>query len=192
MTAITDDRAILQDARIAGQAPVERAGHRILVRFGAGHVIVRSRLVPAPWLGARQSAWGPVMQLIVHDTQERQDWRPGVSTRMRVSALTGAEALSIFEQWCAPGLGAPIHWHPVEEVLTILSGEAELWLEGETVRAGAGRSVVIPPLRRHGFRNAGLGELHMLATLASPVFEAHFEDDGSVIRRWMLPGTAEG
>ena len=58
------------------------------------------------------------MNFIRHQDHATELWRPGVVTRMRVSALTGAKALTIFEQWCEPGLGAPIHWHPVEEVLT--------------------------------------------------------------------------
>jgi len=32
----------------------------------------------------------------------------------------------IFEQWIAPGAGAPTHSHPVEEVLTVRDGEAEM------------------------------------------------------------------
>ena len=128
------------------------------------------------------------MSLIDHNNQTRRDWRPGVSTRMRVSALTGATELSIFEQWCEPGLGAPTHWHPVEEVLTVMSGEAEIWIDGETVRAGAGQSALIPARRRHGFRNCGKGVLHMLAVLASPVFEAQFDGNPDVTRRWM-PGS---
>lgn len=125
------------------------------------------------------------MDLIDHNSQDRHDWRPGVSTRMRISALTGASALSIFEQWCAPGLGAPTHWHPVEEVLTVLSGEAEIWMEDERVQVSAGHSALIPAKRRHGFRNIGDADLHMFAVLASPIFEAHFDDSEGVIRRWI-------
>ena len=47
-----------------------------------------------------------------------EQWRPGVETRMLVSASNGATQLCIFEQWMAPGTGAPTHSHPVEEVLT--------------------------------------------------------------------------
>ncbi|HMQ93164.1 MAG TPA: cupin domain-containing protein [Amaricoccus sp.] len=131
------------------------------------------------------------MTLIDHASQAREDWRPGVSTRMRVSALTGASALSVFEQWCAPGLGAPTHWHRVEEVLTVLSGEAEIWTGGERVLARAGQSALIPAGSRHGFRNAGSGELHMLAVLASPIFEARYDDSPGVTRRW-IPGSGGG
>jgi quercetin dioxygenase-like cupin family protein len=105
---------------------------------------------------------------------------------MRISALTGARELTIFEQWCAPGLGAPTHWHPVEEVLTILSGDAEFWIDGERFQAAAGHSALIPAKSRHGFRDTGDDELHMLAILAAPVFEAHYEDRVEVSRRWVL------
>ncbi len=124
------------------------------------------------------------MALIDHDSHAREDWRPGVSTRMRVSALNGATSLTIFEQWCEAERGAPTHWHPVEEVLTILSGEAEIWIDGVHYQASAGHSALIPAKIRHGFRNAGGSELHMLATLAAPVFEAHFDDRSEISRRW--------
>lgn len=71
------------------------------------------------------------MQIIDHNVQSTEEWRPGVLTRMKVSAITEAAALCIFEQWVAPGSGARTHSHPVEEVLTVLKGQAELWLDDE-------------------------------------------------------------
>lgn len=124
------------------------------------------------------------MNLIDHDRQPVETWRPGVETRMRFSALNGASALTVFEQFCAPGLGAPMHWHEVEEVLTVLSGMAEITVAGEVRQAGAGHSVLIPARRRHGFRNAGPEPLHMLAILAAPVFEAQYDDSGETSQRW--------
>jgi len=69
--------------------------------------------------------------MIVVDPRDRprEQWRPGVETRMLVSASNGATQLCIFEQWIAPGTGAPTHSHPVEEVLTVREGEAEMWLD---------------------------------------------------------------
>ena len=125
------------------------------------------------------------MYLISHDGQEREEWRPGVTTRMRTSEQIGATALTIFEQWCQPGVGAPTHWHPVEEVLTVLSGVAEIWIEGQQYQVAAGHSALIPAKLRHGFCNSGDGELHMLAVLAAPVFEAHFDNHQEAVRRWM-------
>jgi len=127
---------------------------------------------------------GPELKLIDHEHQLLEDWRPGVRTRMRISAQTGAKELTIFEQWCAPGHGAPTHWHPVEEVLSVLSGKVEIWIGDQRLLASAGQSALIPAKRRHGFRNSGESELHILAILAAPLFEAHYDDSGVVARRW--------
>lgn len=125
------------------------------------------------------------MQFVAHENRPREQWRPGVETRMLISALTNAKELCIFEQWVAPGTGTPIHAHPVEEVLTVLSGQAEMQLDGERAVLTAGQSLVIPALRKHSFRNSGTGMLHIHAVLASPVFEAQVEGNAEAVRRWM-------
>ncbi|MHB8272172.1 hypothetical protein [Bradyrhizobium sp.] len=43
------------------------------------------------------------MQVIDPRDTPPEQWRPGVETRMRVSAANGATQLCIFEQWIAPG-----------------------------------------------------------------------------------------
>jgi mannose-6-phosphate isomerase-like protein (cupin superfamily) len=113
-----------------------------------------------------------------------EHWRPGVETRMLVSASNGAVQLCIFEQWIAPGVGAPTHWHPVEEVLTVRSGEAEMWLDEERMVVSPGQSLIVPAGRRHGFRNCGSATLHLHAVLASPVFESTMEGASETVRRW--------
>jgi mannose-6-phosphate isomerase-like protein (cupin superfamily) len=113
-----------------------------------------------------------------------EEWRPGVTTRMITSARNGATALCIFEQWVAPGAGAPTHFHPVEEVLSVREGEAEIWLGSERITVRAGQSLIVPAGRKHGFRNSGTGTLHVHAVLASAIFEATPEGTNEVTRRW--------
>ena len=113
-----------------------------------------------------------------------EQWRPGVETRMVVSAGNGAAQLCIFEQWAAPGLGAPTHSHPVEEVLTVRAGEAKMWIEEEHVMVSAGQSLIVPAGRMHGFRNSGNATLHIHAVLASPIFESTPEGATETVRRW--------
>ena|SRR5690242_12683834 len=113
-----------------------------------------------------------------------EHWREGVETRMLVSAQSGASQLCVFEQLIAPGAGAPTHRHPVEEVLTVREGEAEIWLEDECLTLTAGQSVIVPARCPHGFRNRGAGTLHLHAVLASPIFEAVADGAAEVTRRW--------
>ena len=122
----------------------------------------------------------------VSDVRERppEHWRPGVETRMLVSASNGAAQLCIFEQWIAAGTGAPTHSHPVEEVLTVREGQAEMWLDEERIIVSAGQSLIVPAGRKHGFRNSGIATLHIHAVLASPIFEATMQGATEVVRRW--------
>jgi mannose-6-phosphate isomerase-like protein (cupin superfamily) len=117
-----------------------------------------------------------------------EQWRPGVETRMRASAVNGATRLCIFEQWVAPGNGAPTHSHPVEEVLTVLAGEAEMWMDEQRVIVLAGQSLIVPAARKHGFRNSGSVTMHLHAVLASPFYEGTPEGAAEPVRRWQAAG----
>jgi quercetin dioxygenase-like cupin family protein len=125
------------------------------------------------------------MQIVTADAQPREEWRPGFETRMLISALTGAKQLCIFEQWVQPAKGTPVHSHPVEEVLTVLAGEAAMWIDDRHAILKTGQSLVIPAHRKHGFRNAGSGILHIHAVLSSPIFEAAVEGVDGPVRRWL-------
>jgi quercetin dioxygenase-like cupin family protein len=125
------------------------------------------------------------MQIISADAHPREEWRPGVETRMLISALTGARQLCIFEQWVAPAKGTPVHSHPVEEVLTVLAGKAAMWIDDRHAVLKAGQSLVIPAHRKHGFRNAGSDILHIHAVLSSSIFEASVEGVDEPVRRWL-------
>jgi mannose-6-phosphate isomerase-like protein (cupin superfamily) len=120
------------------------------------------------------------------DPEQRppEHWRPGVETRMLFAAENGAAQLCIFEQWVAPGMGAPTHSHPVEEVLTVREGEATMWIGEQHVTVTAGQSLLIPARCLHGFRNSGTGTLHLHAVLASSIFEATPEGQTEPVRRW--------
>ncbi len=124
------------------------------------------------------------MKAVIHQSDVWEAWRPGVDTRMLISALNGSAQLSIFEQMIAPGAGAPAHWHPVEEVLTVREGEAEMWIGEERVTVLAGQSLIVPAGRLHGFRNSGTRTLHIHAVLAAPIFEAFPEGATEPVRRW--------
>lgn len=125
------------------------------------------------------------MTLIDPAVRVLEHWREGVTTRMLVSAESGASQLCVFEQWIAVGAGAPTHFHPVEEILTVLAGEAEIWIEDQPYAVKAGQSALVPAGKRHGFRNSGNSELHIHAILAAPVFEATPDGATEMTRRWV-------
>jgi quercetin dioxygenase-like cupin family protein len=125
------------------------------------------------------------LTIIDHASQPKDEWRLGVLTRMVASAAVGSSQLAVFEQWCDPGLGAPAHLHAVEEILTVLEGQAEVWVDDERRQLTAGQSALIAAGRKHGFTNTGTGTLRVQAILASPVFEAAYDDARETPRRWL-------
>ncbi|RDJ22249.1 cupin domain-containing protein [Bosea caraganae] len=125
------------------------------------------------------------MHVLDHATQPLETWRDGVMTLMRVSATIQSRQLCIFEQFCDPGLGAPMHLHAVEEVLEVVAGEAEVTLRDESMIVTANQSVLIPAGARHGFKNVGTGILHVRATLAAAIFEASYDDRAELSRRYV-------
>ncbi len=125
------------------------------------------------------------MKVFEHETLPLEKWRDGVMTRMLHSALVNSVQLCIFEQFCDPGLGAPIHLHAVEEVLEVIEGEAEIYLRGESSIVRPNQSVLVPAGAKHGFKNIGTGILRVRATLAAPIFEASYDNRDELSRRYV-------
>ena len=111
------------------------------------------------------------MQIIEHDGQTMEEWRPGVTTRMRISSQTGANQLCVFEQWCDPGLGAPTHLHAVEEILTVLAGEDNPAREGlvSVVVKGVASPDVVTMLNEQGIRTHTRKADHYSGNVLTPL-----------------------
>jgi quercetin dioxygenase-like cupin family protein len=74
-------------------------------------------------------------------------------------------------QTSAPGYVAPMHWHPYTELLFIIAGEAEVWLQGEEAtphRLEAGDCVALPPDIPHSFKVVGDKPMRLLGIHSSP------------------------
>jgi mannose-6-phosphate isomerase-like protein (cupin superfamily) len=129
------------------------------------------------------------VRIVTPTDQTVEEWRPGVRTRLLVSAATGAQSLCVFEQWSEPGRGAPTHTHfDVEEVILVVDGRAEVWIDGETTVLERGGTALVPPHALHGFRNAGTEVLHTLTALPDAAPRVRYEDSGEV----MTIGLADG
>ncbi len=127
------------------------------------------------------------MRIVDLEQQPREEWRAGVRTRMRTSAANSAPQLRLFEQWCDPGHGASTHLHAVEEVLHVVEGGPDVWVDDTHGTLTSGQLVIVLAGCKHGFSNTGTTTLHILSTLAAPLFEAAYDDKRETPRRW-LPG----
>ncbi|MEX2152850.1 MAG: cupin domain-containing protein [Gemmatimonadaceae bacterium] len=99
------------------------------------------------------SPWGP------------HEWlsRPG---------LTDAKELLLVRVLMPPGRAHQFHRHPaMEEIIYVISGTAEQWVDRDKRILGPGDSAHIPRDVVHGTYNAGKDTLVFLAILSPAVFE---------------------
>ena len=96
-------------------------------------------------------------------TQIREEERtvvpfPGGAYRTLIGDDNGADIpIRTGIQTSEPGYATREHSHPYVEVLTVLDGRGEAWLDGEpgTVAMAPGVTISIPAGRVHGFRVLG-------------------------------------
>src|SRR5258706_6598827 len=106
--------------------------------------------------------FGPdaVYQLILGDDEGTTPIRTGIQTSQ-------------------PGYAAPVHSHPYMEVLHILDGVAEAWVDGQEdrkVTLRRGDTVAIPAGVPHSFRVVGDDVLRLLGTHTSPKRIVSYKD----------------
>ena len=88
---------------------------------------------------------------------------------------TGAKALTVIDVTLKPGKGHDFHKHPdQEEVIVVVAGQVEQWLDREKRLLGPGDSVFIPAGVVHASFNAGSGEAKLAAILGPCVGEVGY------------------
>ena len=82
--------------------------------------------------------------------------------------MTGAQSYMV-KVVVPEGMGHDFHRHPnMHEILYILKGRAEQWIEDEMQYLEVGDSIYIDKDVVHGTFNAGKGDLEFLAVLSPP------------------------
>jgi quercetin dioxygenase-like cupin family protein len=89
---------------------------------------------------------------------------------------TQAKYLTVIEVNLAPGGGHNFHKHPdQEEVISVVAGEIEQWLEAEKATLKPGDSIFIPPDVIHASFNVSGQPAKLMVVLAPCVGESGYE-----------------
>lgn len=130
-----------------------------------------ARFVTAENMIVEQLPWGP------------HDWlcRPG---------LTEAELLQLVRVHIPPGQGHAFHRHPeFEEIIYVVSGTCEQWVDKEKRIMKPGESAHIPMNMVHGSYNAGKETMVLLAILSPakikgpPLVDVSMEEPWKSLRK---------
>ena len=110
--------------------------------------------------------------LIIDHASTPVEWRGpqnnrNIEHRTLLSAANGAQQMALWEVYPPPGAGAPPHVHPHEETITVLRGQIEAYIDGETFKAQAGQTLFIPAGAGHSFAVTGDEKAHLLIAFAA-------------------------
>ena len=113
------------------------------------------------------------------DETERVSFGPLSHYQPIVGDDAGSTPVRTGIQTAQPGYAAPVHSHPYIEILHILDGVAEAWIDGRpesTVVLRKGDTIAVPPETPHGFRVVGDEVLRLLGTHVSPKRIVNYQD----------------
>jgi quercetin dioxygenase-like cupin family protein len=105
---------------------------------------------------------------------ERMPW--GLLSWLSNPPSTGAKQLAVVEGTFAPSQGHSFHQHPhQEEVIYVLAGTIEQWIDREKRLLGPGDSVFIPAGVVHASFDTGPGDSKLIAVFGPCVGETGME-----------------
>jgi mannose-6-phosphate isomerase-like protein (cupin superfamily) len=113
------------------------------------------------------------------DDTERVSFGPLSHYQPIVGDDAGSTPVRTGIQTAQPGYAAAVHSHPYIEILHILDGLAEAWIDGKPeslVLLRKGDTIAVPPETPHAFRVVGDQELRLLGTHVSPKRIVNYQD----------------
>jgi mannose-6-phosphate isomerase-like protein (cupin superfamily) len=110
------------------------------------------------------------MPVVYHDNIPSEPFRGGATYQTVVGDQQGSTPVRLGIQTSPPGYRTPLHSHPYMEILTIVEGCGEAWIEGSDglISLAPGMTLVFPANVRHQFRTLGGTPLKTLGLHASP------------------------
>ena len=99
-----------------------------------------------------------------------EEFETGRTYQTLVGDKEGSTPVRVGIQTSPPGYSTGTHSHPYMEVITVIEGTGEAWIEGEGdgIAIGPGSTIVAPPNTPHGFRNTGKTPMRSFGVHASP------------------------
>ena len=110
------------------------------------------------------------MPVVEHAKVPGEPFKGGATYQTLVGDAQGSTPVRIGIQTSPPGYKTPLHSHPYWEILTVLDGEGEAWIEGrdDMIAMAPGITLVMPANVRHYFRALGGRPLQTYGVHVSP------------------------
>lgn len=109
------------------------------------------------------------MPAIEHASLPAEPFRGGSTYQTLVGDSNGSTPVFIGIQTAPPGYRTALHSHPYMEIITVLEGEGQAWMEDtpEVVTLRPGVSLVLPEGMKHWFSATGDKPLRIMGVHAN-------------------------
>jgi quercetin dioxygenase-like cupin family protein len=107
------------------------------------------------------------------ESDESARWRSSAGHGPGVGAAASGSSLLEVE----PGDRLPRHTDSAEETIVVVSGEAEVWVEGERGRVSAGGLALVPADAPHEVHSVGEEPLRFFAVYAAADVVSRYEEE---------------
>ena len=121
---------------------------------------------------------------VIDQTPETLSPIPGVAHATWAGEAEGLTQLSVWRQRIAPGGATPPHRHPCDEVVLCTAGTAELHIDGQRLRFGAGQTAILPKNVLHQIVNTGDEPLELTASFGATPVEVYLPDGEKLELPW--------
>ena len=150
-----------------------RNGRRVISSVASGLIFdtLQTPIIVAP---------GSAMPIINIEDVRIEEFETGRTYQTLVGDKEGSTPVRVGIQTSPPGYSTGTHSHPYMEIITVIEGTGEAWVEGEgdAISIGPGSTIVAPPNKAHGFRNTGQTPMRSYGIHVSPIRITH--RDGKV------------
>ena len=126
--------------------------------------------IEAMWSLANASNGSDHVPVVHHNDVPGEAFRTGMTYQTLVGDERGSTPVRVGIQTSAPGYKTLTHSHPYMEILTVLEGRGEAWIEGrdDLIPITPGTTLVLPSNQKHWFRTTGDKPLVTYGVHASP------------------------
>ncbi len=97
------------------------------------------------------------MPIVELNDVPKQPFPNGATYQTIVGDDAGSTPVRVGVQISPPGYSTGTHSHPYMEIVSVIEGEGEAWMEGQegVTAVGPGTTLVLPANVKHGFRVTG-------------------------------------
>lgn len=115
------------------------------------------------------------MPIIQIEDVRQEVFETGRTYQTLVGDDEGSTPVRVGIQTSPPGYSTGTHSHPYMEIITVIEGTGEAWIEGEgdAISIGPGSTMVAPSNTAHGFRNTGQTPMRSYGIHVSPLRVTH-------------------